>query len=147
MIHLMSCRRKPCRLYIHLALTYILCWSLKRSVKRTWAGSAFSTNEIARSVRVTGSQSRVWSGPHIHIGARTRCTLFVPFLCNYSLSRDLFNVVVSFAPLQTQDPENVAPTLLLFCLFVESERSMWPMRSFGFPYFCRSILSEPFLGE
>ena len=66
---------------------------------------------------------------------------FVPFLCDYSL--DLFNVVVCFVPLQPQDPENVAPTF--FYLFVELERSMWPMRSCGFPYFCRSISSEPFL--
>ena len=28
----------PRRLYIHLAFTYILTWSLKRSVKRTWTG-------------------------------------------------------------------------------------------------------------
>ena len=35
---------------------------LKRSVKRIWTGPAFSTNESASSVLVTGSQSRVWSG-------------------------------------------------------------------------------------
>ena len=40
-----------------------LCWSLKRSVKRTWTGSAFSTNESAWSVVVMGWQSHVWSGP------------------------------------------------------------------------------------
>ena len=64
MIHSMSCR-KPCRLYVHLAFTYILRWSLERSVKRTWTGSAFSANEGAWSVLVTGSHSRVWSGPQI----------------------------------------------------------------------------------
>ena len=32
-------------------------------MKRTWTGSAFSTNEIAWSVMVMGSQSCVWSGP------------------------------------------------------------------------------------
>ena len=42
---------------------HILRWSLKHSAKRTWTGSAFSTNESAWSVMVTGSQSRVWSGP------------------------------------------------------------------------------------
>ena len=62
MIHSMTCR-SPSRLYIHLAFTYSLRWSLKRSVKRTWTGSAFSTNESAWSVMVTGSQSHVWSGP------------------------------------------------------------------------------------
>jgi len=57
MIHLMSCRT-PCRFHIH-----ILRWSLKRSVKQ-WSrtGSVFSTNE---SAIVTGSQSRVQSGPKI----------------------------------------------------------------------------------
>ena len=69
MIHSMPCRN-PCRLYIHIAFTYILCWSLKRSVKRTWTGSTLSTNESAWSVMVTGSQSRVWNGPKYmwHIG-------------------------------------------------------------------------------
>ena len=62
MIHLMPCR-DPCRLHNHLAFTSSLRWSLKRSVKRTWTGSAFSTNESAWSVTVTGLQSRVWSGP------------------------------------------------------------------------------------
>ena len=33
----MPCRN-PCRLYIHLAFTYSLRWSLKCSVKRTWTG-------------------------------------------------------------------------------------------------------------
>jgi hypothetical protein len=52
-----------CRLYIHLSI-HKLRWSLKHSVKRTWTGSADSTNESAWSViMVTGSQSRVWSGP------------------------------------------------------------------------------------
>ena len=59
----MPCRN-PHRLYIHLAFTHSLRWSLnQRSVKRTWTGSAFSTNESAWSVMVTGSQSCVWSGP------------------------------------------------------------------------------------
>ena len=59
----MPCRN-PCRLTIHLTFTYILRWSLKRSVKLE-LGSAppFSTNESAWSVMVTGSQSHVWSGP------------------------------------------------------------------------------------
>ena len=49
----------------HLAFTYLLCWSLKRSVKKwTWTGSAFSTNESAWSVMVTDSQSHVWRGPN-----------------------------------------------------------------------------------
>jgi hypothetical protein len=48
---------------IHLAIL-ILCWFLKRSVKRTWTGSTFSTNESASSAQVTVSQSRVWSGPN-----------------------------------------------------------------------------------
>jgi hypothetical protein len=43
-----------------------LRWSLKRSVKpRIWTGSAFSTHDkSAWSVMVTGSQSRVSSGPY-----------------------------------------------------------------------------------
>ena len=57
--------RNPCRLDIHLAFTYIPHRSLERSVKsRTRTGSAFSTNESAWSVMVTGCQSRVWSGPN-----------------------------------------------------------------------------------
>ena len=45
MIHSMP-PRHPCRLYIHLAITYILHFSLKRSVPyRTCTGSTFSTNE------------------------------------------------------------------------------------------------------
>ena len=42
-------------------------WSLKHSVKRTWTGSTFSTNESAWSEMVTGSQSRVWSGPNLAV--------------------------------------------------------------------------------
>ena len=58
-----------CRLYVHLAFTCILRWSLKRSVKqRTWTGSPFSTNESVWSVMVRGSQSRVWSGPDTKLG-------------------------------------------------------------------------------
>ena len=37
---------KPCRLSIHVAFTYSVSPS-KRSVKQTWTGSAFSTNESA----------------------------------------------------------------------------------------------------
>ena len=48
---------------IHLAFTYFICRSLRRSVKQTWTSSAFSTNGSAWSVMVMGSQSRVWSGP------------------------------------------------------------------------------------
>ena len=48
MIHLIPCRN-PCRLYIHLAFTYSLRWSLKHRVMQTWTGSAFSTNEMATS--------------------------------------------------------------------------------------------------
>ena len=42
MIHLI-----PCRLYNHFAFTYILRRSLELSVKRTWTGSTFSTDESA----------------------------------------------------------------------------------------------------
>ena len=56
----MSCRN-PCRLYIYPSFIHILQCSLKRSVKRTWTGSASSTNESAWSEMVMGSQSRVWS--------------------------------------------------------------------------------------
>ena len=46
------------------SLTYSVTYSLKRSVKRrSWTGSTFSTNESAWSVMVTGSHTRVWSGP------------------------------------------------------------------------------------
>jgi hypothetical protein len=41
----------------------MLRWFLKRSVKQTWTGSTFSTNE---SIKCTGhklSVSCVWSGP------------------------------------------------------------------------------------
>ena len=60
-MHSMPCRN-PCRLYVHLAFTCSLRWSLKCSVNRTWTNSAFSINENAWSVMVTGSQSHVWSG-------------------------------------------------------------------------------------
>ena len=59
MIHLM-----PCRLYIPSCI-HMLRWSLECSVKRTWTGSAFSTNESAWTVLVTGPQSRVWGGPKL----------------------------------------------------------------------------------
>ena len=72
----MPCRN-PCRLYFHLAFTYTLRWSLERSVKRTWTGSAFSTNESAWSVMVTGSQSRVRSGPNSPITLRSQCPFFL----------------------------------------------------------------------
>ena len=58
----MSCRNS-CGLYIHLAFTYILCWSLKHSVKWSWTSSTFSANDSVWSAMVTGSQSRVSSGP------------------------------------------------------------------------------------
>jgi hypothetical protein len=45
MVHLMPCRN-PYRFYIHFAFTYILRWSLKLSVKRTWTSSAFSTMRV-----------------------------------------------------------------------------------------------------
>ena len=48
-----------CHVGIHVDFTFvlhsqfhILRWSLKRSVKQTWTGSAFSTNESAWSVMV-----------------------------------------------------------------------------------------------
>ena len=58
-----------CHVGIHVDFTSILHsqlhWSFKRSVKWSWTGSAFSTNESAWSVMVTGSQSCMWSGPKI----------------------------------------------------------------------------------
>ena len=53
-----SCVKWP--LHSHTSL------SLERNVKQTWTSSAFSTNESAWSVMVTGSQSCVWGGlsPH-----------------------------------------------------------------------------------
>ena len=35
------------------------------TVKQTWTSSTFSTNESAWSAMVTGSQSRMWSGPKL----------------------------------------------------------------------------------
>ena len=46
---------------------HILCRSLKRSVKRTWTNSAFSTNESAWSAMFPYSQSRLWSGPELDL--------------------------------------------------------------------------------
>jgi hypothetical protein len=63
----MPCR-DPCRLYNHLAFANSVSPS-SASVKWTWTGSAFSTNESAWSVMVTGSQPRVWSGPHHRFGS------------------------------------------------------------------------------
>ena len=54
----------PCRLCIHLAFTYSVGPS-SVALKRTWTGSAFSTNESAWTGMLTGSQSRVWSGPRV----------------------------------------------------------------------------------
>jgi hypothetical protein len=50
---------------LHPSYTHVLRWSLMCSVKQTWTGSAFSTNESAQSAMVTGSQSRVQSGPKL----------------------------------------------------------------------------------
>jgi hypothetical protein len=36
---------------------------MEYSIKRTWTGSAFSTNESAWSLMATGSEPHVWSGP------------------------------------------------------------------------------------
>ena len=60
MVHSMPCRN-PCRL-LHPSCIHILSWSLKRTVKRTWTSSAFSTNERAWRVMVSDSQSCVCSG-------------------------------------------------------------------------------------
>ena len=57
---------------LHPLCIHILHWSLKGSVKRTWTGSDFSTNESAWSAMVTGSQSHVWSGPKL------RYILYIP---------------------------------------------------------------------
>ena len=46
---------------LHPSYIHLLCWSLTRSVKRTWIGSTFSTNERASSAMVNGPQARVWS--------------------------------------------------------------------------------------
>jgi hypothetical protein len=51
---------------------HLLRWSLKCSVEQTWTGSAFSTNESASSAMVTGSRSRVWSGPKENISPSER---------------------------------------------------------------------------
>ena len=73
----MPCRKQSMNI-VHPSCIHILHWSLKRSVKRTWTGSAYSTNESAW-VLVTGSQSRVWSGPkllqHLLVRAHPLCLL------------------------------------------------------------------------
>jgi hypothetical protein len=69
---------------VHPSCIHILRRSLKRSVKRTWTSSAFSTNESAWSVMVTGSQSRVWSGPNFH-----KSTLINPLNVSLSLMNDM----------------------------------------------------------
>ena len=76
---LMSCRN-PCRLYIHLVV-HKLHSSLKHSVRQTWTSSAFSTNESAWSVMVTGSQSRVWSGPKTITVIFENHNVFIRNLC------------------------------------------------------------------
>ena len=50
---------------LHPSCIHILRWSPMRSVRRTWTGSPFSTNESAWSAMVTGTQSCVWSGPKL----------------------------------------------------------------------------------
>jgi hypothetical protein len=65
MIHSIP-HRNPCRLYIHLAFTYSVGPSSVVCVKRTWTGTAFSTNESAWSVMDTGSQPCVWKNPKYH---------------------------------------------------------------------------------
>jgi hypothetical protein len=56
----MAATGSGCQPVVWHAPYYILRWSLKHSVKQTWTGSTFSTNESAsRVMRVTGSQSRV----------------------------------------------------------------------------------------
>ena len=56
-----------CHVGSHVDFTSILHLhrSLKRCVKWTWTGSAFSTNESAWSVMVMGTWSCVWSGPNL----------------------------------------------------------------------------------
>ena len=71
MLRLTPCRH-PCRL-LHPSCIHILCWSLKRSVKLTHTGPAFSTDESAWSVLVAGSQSRVWSRPNVWVGSPSMC--------------------------------------------------------------------------
>ena len=64
MIHSMSCRN-PCRLYIHISFTYSV--SPSSVVWSELYRFHLSTNESAWSVMVTGSQSRVWSGPKVRV--------------------------------------------------------------------------------
>ena len=73
-IHLLPCRN-PCRLYTHLGI-HILRWSLKHSVKPTWTSPAFSTNESAWCVMVTGSQSPVWMWPLAESGIKHHVQVF-----------------------------------------------------------------------
>ena len=64
MTHSIPCRTPRKLKTLHPSCIHILRWSLKRGLEPTWTGSAFSTNESAWSETVTGSQSRVWSGPY-----------------------------------------------------------------------------------
>ena len=86
---------------LHLSCIHIFRWSLKRSVKRTWTGSACSTNESAWSVMVTGSQSRVWNGPKafprvcIYIYIYNMANTLTPWLLVGARAR--FNVLASLA--------------------------------------------------
>ena len=57
-------RRNPCRLYIHLAFTYSVDPSSVAWRSELRPAPPFPPMRAAWSVPVTGSQSRVWSGPH-----------------------------------------------------------------------------------
>ena len=77
-----------------MVLRYLLHWSLQRSVKRAWTGSTFSTNESAWNVVVTGSPSRVWTGPkhrarQIELATRLNTIFSVPPLKTKRYNGDL----------------------------------------------------------
>ena len=62
---------------LHPSCIHMLRWSLKRSVKRTWTGSAFPTNESAWSVLVSVSCVR---GPLLSILGWITWVIFISLL-------------------------------------------------------------------
>jgi hypothetical protein len=97
MIELMPCR-DPCRLYIHLAFTYSVGPS---SIVWSELGPALPCPpmRVLEVKMVTGSQSRVWSGPKAthHIGSLKWPCVHGPLGFEHNKPLDCLHLAMAFA--------------------------------------------------
>ena len=124
---------------------HVLHWSLNCSVKRTWTGFAFSTNESAWSAMVTGSLSPVGSGLspnynmhacmivlfetgawdlYCELGQRRGCEALLPLFLSAFMPPMLRGVMWSLVcsgSLHTRDWEPVTITFQAFSLVEKAE--------------------------